>query len=82
MDHFGLTEAALIRDYLLPLMNATKVQYFADKGIVMDERVVEDNGTRDSAFVHACKLRGMFPKEEGSGPSHLSITLNNIAVTE
>jgi hypothetical protein len=82
MDHFSLTPEGLIRDYLIPLMNATKTEFFAKDGIVMDDRVVEDNSTRKDTLRMAFQLRGAFPKEEGGGPSHLSITLNNIAVTE
>ena len=82
MNKHGLSEEALIRDYLVPLMNATKSQFFAHEGVVTDERIVEDNGTRDSAFVTACKLRGLFPREQSDGPAHLNISINNSVVNE
>src|ERR1700719_3440447 len=49
MEVYGLSDAALVRDYLLPLMNACKTEFYAKDGIVMDERTVEDNGTRLSS---------------------------------
>ena len=77
MEVFGLTDAALVRDYLIPLMNATKVEYYAKDGIVTDERIVEDNGTRKDTLRMAFQLKGAFPKEQGDGPSHLNITIAN-----
>lgn len=82
MDHFSLTPEVMVRDYLIPLMNATETKLFAHEGVILDERELADNGTRKDTLRMAFQLRGAFPKEEGSGPSHLSITLNNIAVTE
>jgi hypothetical protein len=82
MDHYGLTEQALIRDYLMPLLNATQTKFFAKDGIVMDERIVEDNDTRESALHMTWKLRGAYPKEQSEGPSTLNIAINNVSVVD
>src|ERR1700690_676631 len=82
MDHYNLTPDTLIRDYLIPLLNATKTQFFAKDGVVMDERIVEDNGTRLSALDMTWKLRGAYPKDDSDGPSHMAITINNVGTLE
>jgi hypothetical protein len=82
MDAFQLTEVTLVRDYLLPLLNATKTEFFAKDGIVMDDRTVEDNSTRLSALNMTWKLRGAYPKEQSEGPSTLNIAINNVSVVD
>ena len=82
MIRYGLTEDALIRDYLLPLMNATKSQFFAKDGIVMDERIVEDNSTRRESLHMACQLIGAYPKDDADGPRCMAITINNVGTLE
>lgn len=81
MDHLHLTPEGLVRDYLLPMLNATSTQYFAKDGVVMDERTDPDNAIRLAALRDTFKLGGMFPKEQSDGPNHLAITINNAVVT-
>ena len=76
MDYYGLTEEVLVRDYMMPLMNATSMHFFAKDGIVMDERTTEDNAIRRSALDMVWKLRGAYPKEEPQ-QNNLNITINN-----
>ncbi len=59
------------------LMDARKVRYFADKGIVMDEREVEDNQTQLGASKQAGEFLGIFSSRAGgSGPNKLEVIIN------
>jgi hypothetical protein len=79
MDRHNLTDGVLVRDYLLPLLNATQRQHASFMGVFTDSVTDEDNHTRLAALRETFKLRGAYPREE-SGPSALAITLNNISV--
>ncbi len=59
------------------LMDAQKVRYFADKGIVLDERQVEDNQTQLGATKQAGEIVGLFSSKSSSGsPSRLEVIIN------
>ena len=75
MVRYGLTEDTLIRDYLMPLLNATRTQFFAKDGIVTDDRTVEDNATRRESLHMAFQLAGSYPKDEGNG-GNVSLQVN------
>jgi hypothetical protein len=82
MEKYAVTPESFVRDYMLPLMNATQTQYFAFNGAVTDERTDPDNSIRLAALRETGKLMGLYPKEDSGGPSHLAITLNNVQVTD
>jgi hypothetical protein len=75
MDHYSLTPESVVRDYILPLLNATKTTYFAHKGIVTDERIEEDNAVRKDAVDQVCKIMGAYPKDNANGPSIGSVNI-------
>ena len=62
LDRHGLTDDALVKDYLRPLMKANEVQFFQHQGIVLDKRVVPALGIRSGALDMALKLKGSYPK--------------------
>ena len=80
MDHYALTPESFVRDYLLPLLNATQTQYFAFNGVVTDERIQEDNSIRLAAAKETGKLMGLYPKEEQTGPNAIAITIRSFSV--
>lgn len=63
MDDAGLTDAALVNKYLLPLLNAETTEFAKFQGVITDSRDVADNGTRLSALDMAFKLKGSYPKQ-------------------
>ena len=77
MDHFHLTPEGLVRDYLLPLLNATTTVTASYEGRITDTLELADNSTRLAALRDTFKLGGMFPREISDGPSHLNITIAN-----
>src|SRR5215470_8517278 len=60
MDEAGITDVALIKKYLLPLMSAKRTIYFHHKGKVRDKRVVEALDTRLGSLELAFRLQGSF----------------------
>jgi hypothetical protein len=82
MDTFGMTDVALVRDYLLPLLNATKTEFAKHEGRITDSVEVADNSTRLSSLDMALKLKGAYPKAEADVAAHLNITINNAAIVD
>jgi len=69
--------ARRVIDKTASLMDAQKVRYFADKGIVLDERTVEDNQTQLGASKQAGEIVGLFSsKSSGGGPNKLEVIIN------
>ncbi len=59
------------------LMDAKKLRLFADKGIIMSEREVEDNQTQLGASKQAGEIVGLFSsKSSGGGPNKLEVIIN------
>jgi hypothetical protein len=77
MDHFNLTPEVYVRDYMLPLLNATNTVTATFMGQITDRLEVPDNGTRMSALKECGKMMELYPKESGDGPSHLAISISN-----
>ncbi len=64
-------------DKTASLMEAKKVRLFADKGIIMSEREVEDNQTQLGASKQAGEIVGLFSsKSSGGGPNKLEVIIN------
>jgi len=66
MDRSGLTDVVLVRDYLVPLLNATGTVTASHEGKITDTMDVADNGVRLAALRETFKLRGSYPKENAS----------------
>ena len=49
-------------DYLLKMVNATKIIYFTDKGTVRDSRVVPDLNTQFKGITLVFKTLGIYPQ--------------------
>ena len=79
MDHYGLTDKTLVRDYLLPLLNATKTITATFEGSIADKLEVADNNTRLSALDMTWRLRASYPREGSDGTATLNIQINNVA---
>jgi hypothetical protein len=67
LERFGLTDEVLITKYLLPLLKATRTEFFQFEGRVSDSREVPDNTTRRIALEMAFKIKGLF-KTDGDEP--------------
>ena len=59
MELHGLTDSAIIYDYLLPAMQAEETKFFAHEGEVVSERNVIAWGVRVNALALAAKLKGL-----------------------
>jgi hypothetical protein len=62
LDDMGLSENAL-KTKLLSLMDAKETKFFADKGIVTDQREVEALGIQQKALDMAFKIKGSYAPE-------------------
>ena len=82
MEVYGLTDAALVRDYLVPMLNATKTITASYEGQITDTMEMADNGARLSSLDMAFKLKGSYPKQDANGPTALNICINNVQVIE
>lgn len=60
MEASGLTDRVLVNKYLKPALKARETQFFAHKGVVMDERDVIAWGTRTRALDMAFQLKGSY----------------------
>jgi hypothetical protein len=71
MDELGLTDTVLIQKYLVPALEAQETKFFADKGIVLDQRDVIAWGPRLQALQLAGKWKGIERDSESdnSGPA-------------
>ena len=66
MDEVGLTDRALIQDYLVPALKANETKFFHKNGIVMEEREVVAWGPRIQALQLAGNWRGLGHEGDGS----------------
>ena len=82
----GLTDDALVEDYLKPLMNATETRYGIYQGEFVDEREEIAWAPRRDGLEMALRLRGAFVAEqrkpETLGPANITIEIVNIAGDE
>jgi len=62
MDHYQLTPVTFVRDYLLPLLNATETKFATFEGKITDSVEVSDNTTRMDAARMTAKIMDLFPK--------------------
>lgn len=72
LDEVGLSENAL-KTKLLNLLDAKETKFFADKGIVTDQREVEALGIQQRALDMAFKVKGAYAPEK---VEHTGITVN------
>ena len=72
LDEVGLSENAL-KTKLLNLLDAKETKFFADKGIVTDQRDVEALGIQQRALDMAFKVKGAYAPEK---VEHTGITVN------
>lgn len=63
MDRCGMTDEALIKKSLDPLLRAEKTLFFQNGGVVMDKRVVPDLGIRVTALDMAFRLKNKYPNK-------------------
>ena len=60
MDECGLTDRALIENYLLPLLQADRTRYFHHKGRVKDKRTEAALEIRRDALDIALRIKGKY----------------------
>jgi hypothetical protein len=80
MDNAGLTDEALIKNHLLPLLKAKKTIYFQNGGVVMDKREVADLGIRQSSLDMAFRLKNKYPNT--LNVEHSGVILHMMTETE
>lgn len=61
-EELGYTIKKVLKNKLIPLMDAEETKFFADKGIVMDNRQVAANDIRLRATVEVLDLIGAYDK--------------------
>lgn len=77
IDKIGLSEGA-IKEKLWKLFHAKQTKFFADKGVVIEERQIEDLAIQKSALELAAKIKGMSaPKEVNHNHSYNSEVTEN-----
>ena len=81
MDELGLSEFALVENYLKPLLNAEKTEFAKFEGKITDALNVNDNGTRLSALDIAAKMRGMYSDSSDRKPEGIAIQIQCIGIT-
>lgn len=81
MDALGLSTPDLLRR-LHKKLDAQKTITAQWNGEISDIIEVDDHGIQMDAVKLSLRLHGLLANDNDGGPSHLSITLNNIAVTE
>jgi hypothetical protein len=67
MDRIGLTDEYLLKECLKPGLTALETKFFADKGVVLDQKEVIAWGARRDFLDMACKLKGLYMTREGDG---------------
>jgi len=60
MDSIGLTDEYLLEKCLKPGLSAMETKFFADKGVILDQRDVIAWGPRRDFLDMACKLKGLY----------------------
>ena len=78
MDEYGITEAALIQNYLLPALNAEETEFAKFQGAITDSRNVVAWGPRLQALELAARIRGMVGTESKTVHANISIAIENI----
>jgi len=80
LDEVGLSENAL-KTKLLNLLDAKETKFFADKGVVTDERTVEALSVQQKALDMAFKIKGSYApeKQEHSLNDDMASLLETIA---
>jgi len=81
MDTLGLSTPDLLRR-LHKKLDAQKTITAQWNGEISDIIEVDDHGIQMDAVKLSLRLHGLLTNDSDGGPSHLSITLNNIAVTD
>ena len=61
LDSIGLTKDVLAKKYLAPLLEAKKIVFFQNGGVVMDKRTVADLGIRQTSLDMAFRLQNAYP---------------------
>jgi len=64
LDRHGLTDDALVTRYILPLLEATRTEFFQSEGKVTEEVEVADNVTRRVMVELVCRMKGLFKAEQ------------------
>jgi hypothetical protein len=80
MDKVGLTDEKLLRQYLVPLLNAKETKFAQFEGEFTDRKDVIAWGPRERGLDMAFKLKGRYAKSEDEGPRHgVSVIIVDIA---
>jgi hypothetical protein len=77
LEHVGLHLERVFRETLVPGLRATKTEFFANNGVVIETREVVDHEQRGKYFDRYCKLLGLY----GNGYDGNSDSLGRSPVT-
>lgn len=75
LEKHGLTDDAVIVNYLLPALQAKETKFFQKDGLVTDERDVIAWGPRLTALDTFYKLRDAYPSREKQDDSERGIAI-------
>jgi hypothetical protein len=82
LERLGLTIEYVADKCLRPLLEAKRTEFFANQGIVMQEKQVEDNGTRIRAIEVWARLMGAYTAQKVQLSGDLSLDLNHVSDDE
>lgn len=82
-ERIGFNRLELLSKYLRPALEANETKFFANKGIVMDQRDVIAWGPRLDALDMAFKVTGQYPNEKGNsinilGAGPVKVTIRHV----
>jgi hypothetical protein len=75
LDRMGLTDEAMVEQHLKPGLNAMETKFFADKGIVLQQKNVIAWGERRGYLDMFWKLKGKYARDQQDPPG--GTTINN-----
>ena len=80
LERIGLTIEHVANNCLRPLLEATETKFFANQGIVMEEKIVKDSDIRLRAIDIWAKLKGAYStqKVEVSGSLDHHVDLSEV----
>jgi hypothetical protein len=82
LERLGLGIESTVDKYLLPLLAATKTEFFANGGIVVEQRDVAALDIRLRAFEIWAKLMGAYTAQKVQLSGGLTVDLNHVSDDE
>jgi len=82
LERLGLTVEHVADKCLRPLLEAKRKEFFQNGGIVMQEKEVEDNGTRIRAIEVWARLMGAYTAQKVQLSGDVSLNLNHVSDDE